>query len=83
MASHTEDAGKRVVDVRCPVAHDLQFKVVDGDTIEVKCRSKRCTGGGKNVVLHRYSLPEGKLIKTLRFQDPEAGRARHPRREIA
>lgn len=77
------DNSPRVVDVRCPNTYDLHFKVVDGDKIEIKCKNKRCTGGGKNVVLHRYSFPGGEFIETLKFQDPEAARARHPRREIA
>lgn len=72
-----------VVEVRCPnVLTELHFKII-GDvkgTIEVKCKNKRCTGGGKTVVLHRYSFP-GPSVETLRFADPEAARARHVRKE--
>jgi hypothetical protein len=74
--------GEDVVEVRCPNAPSvLHFKVINRNTIEVKCKNKRCTGGGETVVLHRYSFPELELIQTLRFQDPEAARARNTRKE--
>jgi hypothetical protein len=63
-----EPVHERAAEVRCP-SGDLHFKVIDGDRIEIKCTNKRCTGGN-TVVLHRYSIPDGVLIETLRFKDP-------------
>jgi len=38
--------------------------------IEVKCRNSRCGGPGM-VVLHRFRVSDGAMIKTLRFREPE------------
>ena len=62
----------RVIGARCPSG--LQFKVIDGNRIEVKCRSRVCTRGD-SVVLHRFSF-DGELLETLKFKD--AAEAKEP-----
>ncbi|TDO18132.1 hypothetical protein EV580_1314 [Mycobacterium sp. BK086] len=74
-------AREAVAEVRC-AGGALQFKVIDGHTLEVKCNDRRCTTGN-SVALHRYSLPDCKPIETLTFQDPFSGghRARKHRKD--
>lgn len=63
------DRPDSIKEVRCPAV--LQFKVIDGNRIEVKCRSYGCTHA-TDVVLHRFSF-DGALLETLRFKDPARG----------
>lgn len=42
----------------------------DHTTIEVKCKRRRCGYRSGVVILHTLSLETGKVIKTLRFQEP-------------
>jgi hypothetical protein len=65
-----------VVDVRC--RGGLHFKVVAGDTVEVKC--KHCSDRD-SVVLHRYSLPDFKLTKTIVLREVRGRGARSHRKE--
>jgi len=59
----------------------LHLKIVDGDKIEIKCNHRRCTDGGRMVVLHRFSSA-GEYLDTLTFKDPIRGRgAREFRKE--
>lgn len=39
-------------------------------TLEVACRGKRCGHGPGIVVIHRFDLSNGKVLKTMRFSDP-------------
>lgn len=70
------DTPEDVVDVRCQGG--LHFKVVDGDTVEVKCR--HCSDKD-SVVLHRYSLPDFTPQKTIRLKELRGRGARSPRKE--
>lgn len=59
-------------DVRCS---KLQARLVTGplgtQLLEVKCDSRICRGPTPNaVVLHYFSLVDGKLVETKRFKDP-------------
>jgi hypothetical protein len=65
-----------IIEVRC--RGGLHFKVVDGDTIEVKC--KHCSDR-ESVVLHRYSLPDFTLTATLRLKELRGRGARSHRKE--
>lgn len=63
-------------DLRCPNGI-LHGKLVDG-AIEVSCRSYRCGfRRGDTVVLHRFSVEDGKLLQTLSFREPQVGRNKH------
>jgi len=44
--------------------------VLDGEILEVKCRSGRCGAKRGVVVLHRFDIRTSKLVDTLRFRDP-------------
>jgi hypothetical protein len=44
--------------------------VIDGDVIEISCRSRLCGKRPGVVVIHRFSVTTGKLIETKRFRDP-------------
>lgn len=72
-------ASEDIVDVRCQGG--LHFKVVDGDTIEIKC--KHCSNGS-SVVLHRITLSPRIDVTTFTFNEPPRGRgARAPRKETS
>ena len=43
---------------------------VDGDTVEVSCRSTFCGAGKGTVVLHTFNIKTGALVKTERFRNP-------------
>lgn len=64
-------------DIRC--ASGILFGKLDADTrvLETKCKSGRCGAGPGVVVLHRFSVETGKLLKTQRFKDPTALRRQH------
>lgn len=38
--------------------------------LEVKCRSRWCGARKGVVVIHRFDKESGKLLETLKFQDP-------------
>lgn len=56
------------MELRCD--NDILFGIVDGRTIEVKCRSRRCGHEAGAVVLHRFDLETGELQGTRKFKDP-------------
>lgn len=55
------------MDIRCD--NGIKFGEVLADVLEVKCRSARCGHGPGVVVIHRFSLVSGELLKTERFRD--------------
>lgn len=57
-----------MTDLRCD--NSILFGVVDGNILEVKCRSARCGAGKGVVVIHRFSLPGGELIATKQYKNP-------------
>ncbi len=71
--AEVNEASEDVIEIRCPGG--VHFKLINGDTIEVKC--KHCSDRN-TVVLHRYSLPNLEPQKTI-----VRGRgARVPRKEV-
>ncbi|OBK14091.1 hypothetical protein A5635_10375 [Mycobacterium asiaticum] len=64
-----------VVDVRCQGG--LHFKIVERDTIEIKC--KHCSDRD-SVVLHRISLNDFS-VTTLKLKELRGRGARTPRKE--
>jgi hypothetical protein len=64
-----------IIEVRC--RGGLHFKVVEGDTIEVKC--KHCSDRD-SVVLHRISLDDFS-VTTLRVKELRGRGARSHRKE--
>jgi len=77
LAPQPESATERegVVEVRCQGG--LHFKVVDGDTIEIKC--KHCSDRD-SVVLHRISMHDFS-VQTLRLKELRGRGARSHRKE--
>lgn len=57
------------MELRCD--HRIQG-VFDSDELsfEVKCTNSRCGARSGTVVLHKFSLLTGKLVKTQVFKDP-------------
>ena len=55
-------------ELRCN--NDIMFGVLDGDFLDVKCRSQRCGHGPGTVVIHRFDLVTGDLLYTSRYKDP-------------
>lgn len=55
-------------DLRCD--NGIRFAILDGETIEFKCRSRRCGYEPGVVVLHRFSVLTGELKGTQMFKDP-------------
>lgn len=56
--------------LRCP-SHNLFGVVDDGSgTLEVTCSNRLCGKEPGVVVMHRFDLSTGKVLKTDRFQDP-------------
>jgi len=56
------------MELRCD--NSILFGVVDGNVLEVKCRSSRCGAEPGVVVLHRFDLHTGKLIETRKYKNP-------------
>lgn len=50
-----------------------RFGILDTEKgfIEFKCDRPRCGASPAIVVLHRFSLTDGQLMETLRFQKPK------------
>lgn len=42
-----------------------------GEYIEVKCDSRFCGAKRGTVILHRFSIETGEMIKTIQFKNPE------------
>jgi hypothetical protein len=61
-----------VTELRCDTR--ILFGIIDGNSIEVKCKSHRCGAGEGVVVLHRFSLETGELIGTNRYKNPPPGK---------
>lgn len=61
---------KETIELRCD--NCILFGVLDVErkVIEFKCRSKRCGSGPGIIVIHRFDLTNGKLLKTYVFKDP-------------
>ena len=55
-------------ELRCD--NGILFGVLDGDFLEVKCRSSYCGHGPGAVAIHRFDLATGVLLYTSRFIDP-------------
>jgi len=55
------------VQLRCE--HIMHGILIDEGVVEFKCRSRRCGAENGVVVLHRFDLHTGSLVKTLKFQD--------------
>ncbi len=60
-----------MIELRCDMR--ILFGIIDGEAIEVKCKSHRCGAGDGVVVLHRFSLETGELIGTNRYRNPRKG----------
>lgn len=43
---------------------------VDAGFVEVRCKSALCGHASGVVVIHRFSLADGQLIESRKFQDP-------------
>jgi hypothetical protein len=43
--------------------------IINGRTIEVKCRHWACTAGG-NVTFHYFDVITGELVETKQYKDP-------------
>lgn len=54
-------------ELRCESS--LQAVVIDGE-LEIKCRNSRCGARSGIVVLHRFSLDTGAMLRTYKFTDP-------------
>jgi hypothetical protein len=58
------------------MAHELRcdngilFGILDGNRIEVKCRSRRCGAQPGVVVIHHFCTKTGELLDTQQFKDP-------------
>lgn len=48
-----------------------QHAVLDGNKLKVRCHSKvPCGAGNGTVVEHHFDIRTGKLVNTVKFQDP-------------
>lgn len=64
------------MELRCD--NDILFGILEGRTLEVKCRSRRCGHEAGTVVIHQFDFVEdpatgsltGELKRTLKFKDP-------------
>ncbi len=45
--------------------------IAEQDELEVRCRSARCGHEAGVVVLHKFNIRTGKLVKTSVFADPK------------
>lgn len=57
--------------MRC--ASGILHGVVEGDVIEVSCKSNLCGKRKGVLVLHRFNTQTGELISTSIFKQPERG----------
>jgi len=56
------------MELRCP--SQILHGVIDGDTIEVRCRSNWCGHRPGTVVIHRFDVKTGECVSTQCFKDP-------------
>ena len=64
-----------MTNLRCE--NSILFGVLDGNVLEVKCKSSRCGAGKGVVVLHQFALPSGELIATRKYKNPPTRRPEH------
>lgn len=58
------------VELRCSgTLHGIMSD--DGQHLEVKCKRRGCGARKGVVVLHTLSIKTGKVVKTVRFRQPE------------
>lgn len=59
------------MDLRCPNGK-LHGKIIDKATgeLDVACDNRLCGKRAGVVVIHRFDLSTGKVIKTKQYQDP-------------
>lgn len=55
-------------ELRCQ--YKLHGIITEAGEFEVKCSSKFCGASSGIVVLHYFSLDNGKLLRTVTFSDP-------------
>lgn len=55
-------------ELRCD--NGIKFGNLDGEFLDVKCRSAYCGHAPGTVVIHRFDLANGALLYTSRFRDP-------------
>lgn len=55
-------------ELRCD--NGILFGILEGNTLEVKCRSRRCGALPGVVVLHRFSIETGAMLDTKKYKDP-------------
>lgn len=55
------------MELRCE--HKLVGVLTDDGVLEVKCNSRFCGHEPGVVVIHRFSVEDGKLIETKRYKD--------------
>ena len=55
-------------ELRCD--NNILFGILDGDFLDVKCRSQYCGHAPGTVVIHRFDLATGDLLYTSRYKDP-------------
>lgn len=61
------------MDLRCESkkhAEILEEPAPQG-TLEIKCDSRFCGAGPRQVVLHRFDLETGLMVDTRRFKNPQ------------
>ena len=61
-------------ELRCPYK---LHGIVEGQYLEVRCRSSMCGYAPGVAVLHRFDVATGKLVETLKFRDPRKGSTGH------
>lgn len=55
-------------DLRCD--NKKHGALVDAVTVEIKCDSRFCGAGRGVVVLHRWDLRTGEIVRTIKFKSP-------------
>lgn len=56
------------MDIRCD-GNKLHAQIVDG-FLEVRCRSQFCGYKSGVIIIHRFDLVSGKLVKTDPYSEP-------------
>lgn len=59
-----------IVDLRCE-GNTLHGRVTDENTIEVKCKRRRCGHRPGVVVLHTFDIHTGELLSTKLWANPK------------
>lgn len=60
------------MDLRCD--NKILHGILEGGSLEVKCRSSRCGARKGVVVIHCFDVESGALLETKVFKDPANGR---------